>query len=110
MNDNLDSNDQYDMSIQSRHNQQGLNHSQPKQKRVQIIDHNRRTPSTDYVSERDSHEPYTPEFNQNQEKLKPRRDHMDDNKSNATHESTKQTNNFKIHEYLYGLSAPDPGS
>jgi len=83
---------------------QGLNSSHPTQKRVQIIDHNRQTPSVDYMSGRDSHDSYTPDFNQNQHKSK-----SYDNKSNSTHRSVQHTKNFNIHDYLYGLSAPDPG-
>jgi hypothetical protein len=91
----------------------GLNHPQPVQKRVQIIDHNRQTPSTDYIPGRDSRNSYnnnyTPDLNQTQPKPKLRHDHMDDNKSDSTFPSVQRPNNFKIHEYLYGLSAPDPG-
>ena len=111
---NANSNDPYDMSITPRQNDnRGLNHPQPTtQKRVQIIDHNRQTPSTDHLSGRDSHnsyQNYTPEIHQTQQKPKSRHDYIDDNKSDGTFPSVQRPNNFKIHEYLYGLSAPDPG-
>jgi hypothetical protein len=138
---NINSNDQYDMPTQPHNNgyanqqidnrglnhpqphhnghsnqqidNRGLNHPQPVQKRVQIIDHNRQTPSTDYIPARDSRNSYnnnyTPDLNQTQPKPKLRHDHMDDNKSDSTFPSVQRPNNFKIHEYLYGLSAPDPG-
>ncbi|CAF3173883.1 unnamed protein product [Rotaria sp. Silwood2] len=88
---------------------------QPIQKRVQIIDHNRQTPSTDYMSGRESRNssPYndhSPESNQNQQKFKPRRNQTDDNKSDSINLNGQRSNNFNVHEYLYGLSAPDPGS
>jgi len=95
-NNDLDLNEQYD--------NRGLNNPYPTQKRVQIIDHNRQTPSVDYMSGRDSHDSYTPDFNQNQNKSK-----SYDNKSDSIRGSLQRTNNFNIHEYLYGLSAPDPG-
>ena len=77
---------------------------QPIQKRVQIVDHNRQTSSVDYISERESHNSYSPETNSATQKPRSRRDTHDDNKSDST-----RSNNFNIHEYLYGLSAPDPG-
>ena len=89
----------------------GVNHPPPQsvQKRVQIIDHNRQTPSVDYISERDSHNSYTPDFNPSPPKPKPRREPTEDNRSDSTLRSMQRNNNFKIHDYLYGLSAPDPG-
>lgn len=86
----------------------------PIQKRVQIIDHNRQTPSTDYISGRDSHnssprENNSPEINHTQPKIKQRRNQADDNKSDSTSSSPPRPNNFNIHEYLYGLAQPDPG-
>lgn len=98
--DNLDSNDHNDYSNQQNDNRR-LNYSQPVQKRVQIIDHNRRTPSTDYISERESQNSYSPNTH--------RKPKVYDNKSGSTNGSPQRTNNFKIHDYLYGLSAPDPG-
>ena len=111
-----------DMPIQPRnnnnngHTNQGLNHlPAPVQKRVQIIDHNRQTPSTEHMSGRDSqnsysHNNYSSQLNQIQpQKPKPRHEPVDDNKSDSTFPSIQRPNNFKIHEYLYGLSAPDPG-
>ena len=89
----------------------------PVQKRVQIIDHNRRTPSTDYLSGRDSpnspyynnHSNHSLETNQNQSKPRPRRYYVEDNKSDSSYLNNQRSHNFNIHEYLYGLSAPDPG-
>jgi hypothetical protein len=78
---------------------------QPTQKRVQIIDHNHQTP----LSEHESQSSHSPEYNQKQFVSKQRRNHAEDNKSDSTLQSTKRSNNFKIHEYLYGLAAPDPG-
>lgn len=89
--DNLDFNEQ-----------RTINYNQPIQKRVQIIDHNRQTPSSEYISERESQNSYSPDT---QRKMKPH-----DNKSDSTHGSAQRANNFNIHDYLYGLSAPDPGS
>ncbi|CAM2714984.1 unnamed protein product [Rotaria socialis] len=87
----------------------------PIQKRVQIIDHNGHTPSTDYMSGRESHdssphENRSPESNQYQSKLKTHRNQVDDNKSDTTTSNMPRSNHFKVHEYLYGLAAPDPGS
>jgi hypothetical protein len=108
---------QYDTPIQSRQNgypdDGRLNYpppSQPIQKRVQIIDHNHQTSSTDHMSGRESHDSFTPDVNQNrQQKPKPRRNTIEENRSDLTHRPAQRTNNFKVHEYLYGLSAPDPG-
>ena len=113
-NNNFDSNDEYQLSIQSNLNEypdnQGYSYpppppSQPIQKRVQIVDHNHQTP----LSEHESQNSHSPEYNQKQFLSKQRRDHAEDNKSDSTLQSTKRSNNFKIHEYLYGLAAPDPG-
>ncbi|CAF4721427.1 unnamed protein product [Rotaria sp. Silwood1] len=122
------SHNEYNMPIQPRNNgytnlqidNRTLNHPpppppQPIQKRVQIIDHNRQTPSTDYMSGRESHNssPYnnhSPESTQNQQKFKPRHHQNDDNKSDSIHSNVPRSNNFNVHEYLYGLAVPDPGS
>ncbi|CAF0926124.1 unnamed protein product [Rotaria sordida] len=119
-------NDEYNIPIQPRNNNgysnqqidnRNLNYPsppQPIQKRVQIIDHNRQTPSTDIISGRESHNssPYnnnyhSPEINQNHQKFKSRRNQNDDNKSDS---NVQRSHNFNVHEYLYGLSAPHPGS
>jgi hypothetical protein len=113
-NNNFDPNDPYQMSIQSNPNNypdnRGFNYpppppSQPTQKRVQIIDHNHQTP----LSERESQNSHLQEYNQIQHISNPRRDRVEDNKSDSTLNTVKRSNNFKIHEYLYGLAAPDPG-
>lgn len=100
-NDILNINDQLDS--------RGTNNPPPphqsNQKRVQIVDHNRQTPSVDYISERESHNSYSPDLNSSGQKTRSRRDVHDDNKSDST-----RANNFNVHDYLYGLSAPDPGS
>jgi hypothetical protein len=102
----------------------GQNNAYPppgKKGRVKIIDHNRQTPSTagnGYISGRDSynstnehahsHHNHTADSNKSEQKSKPsvsnqHRDHGNENKFGY------QGNNFNIHEYLYGLSGPDPG-
>ncbi|CAF4621421.1 unnamed protein product [Rotaria sp. Silwood1] len=99
------------------------NHPPVNQKRrVQIIDLNRQTPSTvinenfSEINSRNSnyapsysHYTHTPEPHRSQQKSKTpissqHHDHLDESKHG------NDGNNFKIHEYLYGLAAPDPGS
>lgn len=86
------------------------NPPQGQRRRVQIIDQNRQTPSTvnnGHISDRDSHnstyrQSYpTPEVPKPQPKSKT--NHVEENRFGY------QPNNTNIHEYLYGLSAPDPG-
>ncbi len=82
-------------------------------RRVKIIDHNRHTPSTvvtDYPSSRQSHDSntyYNPTSDLKNSKpsvSNQYHDHADENRFGYT------GNNTNIHEYLYGNSAPDPGS
>jgi hypothetical protein len=117
---------QHDMPTQARnngyHNQhidnRELNYhpppSQPIQKRVQIVEHNRQIPSTDYISGKNSPSSSSPnnhsrESNQFQQRSPPRHHHIDEHKPDGTNTSIQRSNNFNIHDYLYGLSAPDPG-
>lgn len=98
------------------------NYVTPNQKRrVQIVDHNRQTPSTTIndnmsgVMSRNSnnapsytHYNRTPDPRQSQQKSKTyasyhNHDPLDDNKPRPNGD------NQNIHEYLYGLSVPDPG-
>ena len=80
----------------------------PAQKRVQIVDHNRQTPSSEYISERESQNSYSPDTKQRAPQA--RREHPPpDHKSESNHGSAQRTNNLNVHDYLYGLSAPDPG-
>lgn len=103
------------------HNPPPPQQSQFNQKRrVQIIDHNRQTPSTsrtDYASGRQSHDSTngqshahrTPTSEMNQAKPSVSHanyDRTDDNRQ-SHHQHAGQNSN--IHEYLYGLAAPDPG-
>ncbi|UJR36938.1 hypothetical protein I4U23_029649 [Adineta vaga] len=86
------------------------NHSSPstQKRRVQIIDHNRRTPSraiNDHTSGRNSYNSPQQTSNMNKSQMK--------SKSSVTNQENRfgyTGNHFNIHEYLYGLSAPDPGS
>lgn len=81
---------------------------QPVQKRVQIIDHNHQTPSSEYISERESQNSYSPDTihrQQQQHRTQP----TSSKKSDSNHDSAQRTNNSNVHDYLYGLSAPDPG-
>ncbi|CAF2970611.1 unnamed protein product [Rotaria sp. Silwood2] len=99
------------------------NHPPINQKRrVQIIDHNRQTPSTvinENLSERNSrnsnfapsytHYTHTPDPHKSQQKSKTPissqyYEHSDESKHG------NDGNNLNVHDYLYGLSAPDPGS
>jgi hypothetical protein len=114
-------------------NGQNNSHPPPPQKRrVQIVDHNRHTPSTvanDYASDRNSRNSnnahlyshqnqtpdahkfrhnQTPDRNRSQEKSQPsvsnqHHDYNDESRFNNT------GNNTSIHEYLYGLGEPDQG-
>lgn len=89
-----------------------------KKRRVQIVDHNRQTPSTshnDYASGRQSHNSTnghsvahrTPTSEMNRSKPAVSHSHNDHPDDNRHSHQTGQNSN--IHEYLYGLSAPDPG-
>jgi hypothetical protein len=115
---NVNSNDEPTQFHDNAHSQQQqmdnrrLNYpAKPAQKRVQIIDPNRQTPSTDHLSGRESENlhSHTPDVNQIQYKPKPNHDYTDDNKSDSTYINIQRPNNFNVHEHLYGLSAPDPG-
>lgn len=81
----------------------------PAQKRVQIIDHNHHTPSSDYISERESQNSDSPDITQRQQQRARREHPPPENKSESNHGSAQRANNLKVHDYLYGLSAPDPG-
>lgn len=83
----------------------------PAQKRVQIIDHNRQTPSSDNISERESQNSYSPDTIKRQQRAaQTRREHPSaENKSESNQSSPQRTNSHSVHDYLYGLSAPDPG-
>lgn len=116
------------------------NHYQPpppanQKRRVQIVDHNRQTPSTtvnDYAQSRNSrnsnatpsysYQNRTPEPSQAQPKYRPP---PPTNQASATNippgssvsshrrdpnDENKHPNNPNIHDYLYGLAQPDPGS
>lgn len=90
-------------------------------RRVQIVDHNRQSPATtinENMSERHSrnsnpglhhsHSNRTPDSHKGHPKSKTplshhTRDHSDDNKQ------SHDPNNVSVHDYLYGLAAPDPG-
>lgn len=82
---------------------------QPVQKRVQIIDHNRRTPSSDYISERESQNSFSPDSTQKRRTQVHRDQPTSGEKSDSNQGSAQRTNNGNVHDYLYGLSAPDPG-
>ncbi|CAF2159440.1 unnamed protein product [Rotaria magnacalcarata] len=100
------------------------NHSVSNQKRrVQIVDHNRQSPATtiiDNMSERNSrnsnhaatyaHYSRTPDSHKAQQRKSktPSSNHHLDHSDETKH--GHDNNNVTIHDYLYGLSAPDPGS
>ncbi|CAF3475905.1 unnamed protein product [Rotaria socialis] len=100
------------------------NHSVSNQKRrVQIVDHNRQSPATaiiDNMSERNSrnsnHAATYAYFNrtpdshkaQQQKSKTPSSNHHLDHSDETKH--GHDNNSVTIHDYLYGLSAPDPGS
>jgi len=110
-NNNFDINNQYEMPIQSQQNDnRGFNYppppSQTIQKRVQIVDHNRQSPPSEHMSEGESQNSHLLDYNQKQPIFKPR---PEDHKSDSTMSNGKRPNNLKIHDYLYGLAAPDPG-
>ncbi|CAF1208993.1 unnamed protein product [Adineta steineri] len=124
-NANANANDQYSMPKQSRpngySNEQNVNRGpnlpripQPVQKRSPNNDHNRPGFFTDYGSNRENHNSHSPNqspiSNRIDQKSKSRGSPTKDYSFDLMHSSVNRPNNFKIHEYLYGLSAPDPGS
>ena len=99
-------------------------------RRVQIIDHNRQTPSTtinDYAPSRNSrnsnatpsysYQTRTPDPNIPQPKYKPPPMPIHGSTSippgssisHQHHDHSDENKHGNIHEYLYGLAAPDPG-
>ncbi|CAF0780852.1 unnamed protein product [Rotaria sordida] len=127
--ESYDKNSNYGQSKQQMFNR-SLTYSKNSQKNrppinqkrhVQIIDHNRQTPSTvinENISERNSrvsnaasytHYTHTPDPYKSQTKSKTplsSQHHDQTDESKHSHDG----NNFKVHDYLYGLSVPDPGS
>jgi len=94
----------------------GQSHPAPRgqKRRVQIIDHNRQTPSTagnGFISDRSSYnstngQPYsTSDFNKSEQKSQQfvSNQHRNENKFGYT------GNNFNIHEFLYGQPQTDSG-
>ncbi|CAF0982627.1 unnamed protein product [Adineta steineri] len=93
--------------------QNNLPRPSTQKRRVQVVDYSRQTPSTsinEYMTGRNSSIPNrVPDTNKTQSKSKSfvsntPRDHNEENRFGYT------GNYVNVHEYLYGLSAPDPGS